>query len=666
MSADKTTEPPKKRPAKPRKKPAATAHSKPTTAESVTPGLSLEQLRAYVRANCGQLLQDPNVTSVGIGYKQVAGQATPQLAIQFTVTNKVIPQSIEALGSQPIPAWLEVAGCQVPTDVLERSFSPGYKRVDLTPKDPRKVRADVVQPGMSIGSVLISAGSIGAFVRDRSSGATVVLSNWHVLQGPGGFIGNEVVQPGPYDDNQTERNRFGLLLRSHLGAAGDCAIASIDGRTIDLKVLDLGVAIGAIGDPELGDRVIKSARTTAVTQGIVSRIEVNTKLSYGGGVEATIGGFEIAPDPAAPAADGQISKGGDSGAAWLAVDAQGHASDVMLGLHFGGDADDGSHEFALACYAQSVMTALNVEPLPAGEPQTVATAPANTTLAQGFDSAFLPFALPIPSFTAPRRKDLASLDGDTQLRYCHFSVWLSEARKYALCVAWNIDGNTFKHFTRGSFRLDQRGDLAKYQLGSDLYANNPFDKGHIARRTDLCWGAPEEARQAHFDSFYFTNITPQHKAFNESTDREADPQGGLWGRLENSIFDGEKPADLKVSVLAGPVFGADDGKFVQGKIECLVPNEFWKVVAYHDESDSKDKVYAFLLTQKNLVENLTVAQNLDLEPWLWARIGLRDLENKTGVIFATELHAREIDFSVPQEVSDGPALRLITGDDYFK
>ena len=42
----------------------------------------------------------------------------------------------------------------------------------------------------------------------------------------------------------------------------------------------------------LGDKVIKSGRTTGVTQGVVVRIEVNTRLDYGTGSPAVIGGFE--------------------------------------------------------------------------------------------------------------------------------------------------------------------------------------------------------------------------------------------------------------------------------------------------------------------------------------------------------------------------------------
>lgn len=51
----------------------------------------LDAMRAYVRVKGSQLMSDPNITSVGIGHKLVAGEQKPQLAIQFTVAEKAVP-----------------------------------------------------------------------------------------------------------------------------------------------------------------------------------------------------------------------------------------------------------------------------------------------------------------------------------------------------------------------------------------------------------------------------------------------------------------------------------------------------------------------------------------------------------------------------------------------
>jgi endonuclease G len=597
----------------------------------------MEKLKQYVRSHADGFLNDPNISSVGIGYKQTAGKETPQLAIQFSVHSKVKPEDVSAEGSTLIPKTLDVDGTTVPTDVIERSYKPSFTTIKPKPKDERRIRADVVSPGISIGSIATTAGTLGTFMRDSQTKQIVILSNWHVLQGSQGKIGDDVVQPGKFDDNRVEKNFVGKLLRSHLGPAGDCAIASMFGRGISNEILELGTLVAKIGEPHLKDRVVKSGRTTGVTYGVVSRLEVNTKMDYPGGTRATIGGFEIVSDPKKPAPNNEISRGGDSGSAWMALGKNGKPTDVMLGLHFAGDDDDGgTSEFALACFANSVVTKLEIEPVGKLQPQTtiaIAAAEGVDEFRQGFDRNFLDFAVESPKFSKVRRDDLAELDGDNEIKYCHFSVWLSKQRRYPTCVAWNIDGSQFKRVKRVSFRTDRRGDLEEYQLTNDIYVSNVLDKGHVARRADLCWGTLAEAKQGNYDSFFFSNITPQHQAFNQSDDTSADPEGGLWGRLENTVFDSEDPQKLRISLMGGPVISKKDRKFTQNDEECFLPREFWKVVAYVDDTDNKKKVFAFLLTQANLIEGLTVPEGLDFDEWLWARITLQDLQEKTGVIF---------------------------------
>lgn len=629
----------------------------------------IENLKDYVRSHAAGFLKDPNITSVGIGYKKIKGARTPQIAVQFSVRTKVKPEDVSALNSSPIPKTLEINGTTVPTDVIERSYRPSYKTLQIAPKDERRSRLNTVRPGVSLGCTTTSAGTLGTFARDRQTGQIVLLSNWHVLHGSQGRIGHDVLQPGRFDDNRIEQNILGKLLRSHLGPAGDCAVASISGRSFTNDILGLGVACRKIAEAQLDDRVVKSGRTTGVTYGIVTRLEVNTKMTYQGGETATIGGFEIEADPKKPAKNNVISRGGDSGSIWLAVGKNGKATDTMLGLHFAGDDDEGGpSEFALACYAKSVMTKLELEPAGAIAPHSVAEG-AEEELRQGFDQNFLSFHVPLPRFSQTRGSDLAKLDGDDELKYCHFSAWLSKRRKYPICVAWNINGDKFKHLNRVSFRTDRRGDLEEFQLTNDIYVNNVLDKGHIARRADLCWGTKGEAKQGNYDSFFYTNICPQHEAFNQSDDRSDDPEEGLWGRLENTVFDSENPHDLMVSVWGGPVFSTRDRKFTQNGEDCFLPHEFWKVVAYVDDDDGKEKVFAFILTQAHLVEGLTRPQGLDFEDWLWARITLRDLQEKTGVIFPKALkdrEVREVRFVRPQTLGQTLSVKpLLSPDEYF-
>lgn len=102
-------------------------------------------LRKFIRTKGADYLDDPNVSSVGVGYKHVDGQPTGELAVQFTVNEKVSePEALEALGTSPLPESITVNGVEVPTDVIERSYEPAFHRVPEAATPPRKTRLDPI------------------------------------------------------------------------------------------------------------------------------------------------------------------------------------------------------------------------------------------------------------------------------------------------------------------------------------------------------------------------------------------------------------------------------------------------------------------------------------------------------------------------------------------
>ena len=252
-------------------------------------------------------------------------------------------------------------GDTISTDVIARNYKPSFQLIDHEVKDIRKTRQNPIQPGISIGHKHISAGTFGCIVYGKNDAKPYILSNWHVLDGNNGSVGDDILQPGRFDDADTSNNKVGKLVKSHLGRAGDCAIASIENRSFREEVFQLGVAPKQLAIPELGDRGIKSGRTTSVTHGIVRRVNVKVRLDYGGSMGTqTIDGFEIAPDPNFPAENNEISMGGDSGSVWLASDKKGEPSDVAVGLHFAGEGSSNPDEHALACYLDAVFAKLDV------------------------------------------------------------------------------------------------------------------------------------------------------------------------------------------------------------------------------------------------------------------------------------------------------------------
>jgi endonuclease G len=239
----------------------------------------------------------------------------------------------------------------------------------------------------------------------------------------------------------------------------------------------------------------------------------------------------------------------------------------------------------------------------------------------GYSAAFLGHEVDLPMLDASLRDDAVLLDGTEIIPYTHFSLALSRSRRFARWVAWNIDAGTLKKVNRQGvpFRKDPRIP-AEFQNGDELYNGNRLDRGHIARRADLLWGPLPEAKSANTDSFFFTNITPQMDDFNQSS------HNGIWGRLEDAVFEDVDVQDLKVSAFGGPVFQDDDRVYRNVRI----PREYWKVLAYVEQGIFKS--HAFLLTQ-----NLNPLEAIDFDEFRVFEVTAAELEQRTGLRFDGDL-----------------------------
>jgi endonuclease G, mitochondrial len=109
--------------------------------------------------------------------------------------------------------------------------------------------------------------------------------------------------------------------------------------------------------------------------------------------------------------------------------------------------------------------------------------------------------------------------------------------------------------------------------------------------------------------------------FNQSA------QAGVWGQLENALFEDVDVADLKVTVLGGPVF-ADNDRLFRG---VRLPREFWKILVFAVGDELRAK--AFLLTQ-----NLEQLESLDLDEFRVFQIPLTDVEPRGRFHLPDVLH----------------------------
>ena len=227
-----------------------------------------------------------------------------------------------------------------------------------------------LRPGISIGHVGVTAGTLGAFVtRARTGGDSArdgelyALSNYHVLAGsPEAQPGDVVLQPGPADGGLAPGDRIGELtqvvdLEAVEPAFTDAAIARLDRVPVDFeypvgRVVKTARALG-------GEIVGKVGRTTSITHGRVTAIELDDVIV---GYE-DLGALNFDDQIEIESIDdGPFSRGGDSGALVYREDG------VALGLLFAGSESGGRSGKGLT-YANPIDQVLEILGIElAGEP----------------------------------------------------------------------------------------------------------------------------------------------------------------------------------------------------------------------------------------------------------------------------------------------------------
>jgi hypothetical protein len=206
--------------------------------------------------------------------------------------------------------------------------------------DPTSWFKRPVPIGVSTGHPDITAGTIGARVKN-AKGEVYALSNNHVYADENeASIGNEVLQPGPYDGGGSYPLRDDVIgsLFDFEPIVFSTSASNVIDAAIALSTKELlgnatpsggyGVPKSATISPRIGQKVMKYGRTTSLTEGRVYAINATVNVGYDSGTARFINQIIITP--------GSFSAGGDSGS--LIVDNGRLSTDRLkpVGLLFAG------------------------------------------------------------------------------------------------------------------------------------------------------------------------------------------------------------------------------------------------------------------------------------------------------------------------------------------
>ncbi len=285
------------------------------------------------------LFKRKNVVGISVGNKIVKNVDTKCLSIRIYVEKKL--PFTELSPKDVIPLSVETAI----TDVIE------IGKIEL---QNFKKRNRPTMCGISIGHHKITAGTLGCLVRDNVSKETLILSNNHVLaMSNRAKIGDEIVQPGAYDNGVLPEDLVGHLLRfikihpnppfwmfwkKTIVNVVDCAVCKPVVETSP-KIMKIGTPQG-IATVKEGETVQKSGRTTGYTKGEVIDTDATIKVNYG----KFIGRFKHQILTKA------MSAGGDSGS--LVLDMKKKA----IGLLYAG-----SKKITILNPIKDILTLLDVE-----------------------------------------------------------------------------------------------------------------------------------------------------------------------------------------------------------------------------------------------------------------------------------------------------------------
>ena len=230
-----------------------------------------------------------------------------------------------------------------------------------TPKTLQKRRRPLVI-GCSIGHFAITAGTLGCFVKDRRSGAALILSNNHVLANENDAKkGDAIIQPGDFDGGTRPKDvvaklRAFVVLKKAVTNFVDCATAT-PLKGIKFNAHKLG-SLGSLAGTRVNvvDETVvvrKVGRTTGQTSGRITAFELdNVVVGYDLGNLRFDDQLEIEGAGAK-----SFSDGGDSGS--LIVD----DDRLAVALLFAGGDTGGTNGMGLT-YGnpiQSVLDALKVD-----------------------------------------------------------------------------------------------------------------------------------------------------------------------------------------------------------------------------------------------------------------------------------------------------------------
>ena len=166
---------------------------------------------------------------------------------------------------------------------------------------------------------------------------------------------------------------------------------------------------------------------------------------------------------------------------------------------------------------------------------------------------------PITTITNLNFKDLRPTFNGELVKHTHYSLSYSEKHEQAEWVFYEINKERILGLVNRTddFRSDK--SISTNSASLDDYKSTGYDRGHLAPAQDFSFST-----SAMSESFYMSNISPQHPSFNY----------GVWKDLEGLVR--KWGVNSTLYVVSGPVFGSCASTI--GSNNVCIPESYYKVI----------------------------------------------------------------------------------------
>ena len=215
---------------------------------------------------------------------------------------------------------------------------------------------------------------------------------------------------------------------------------------------------------------------------------------------------------------------------------------------------------------------------------------------------FLISFLPFVNFSQELTELLPTTNNGELINHSYYSLSYNVDYKQAEWVFYEIKKERILGLVgrTSDLRVDEKVKTSSSNL--DDYRSSGYDRGHLAPSADFSYNSI-----AMSESFYMSNISPQHPSFNR----------GIWKSLEKLVR--SWGANSSIFVVTGPVLNSVE-EYIGNKVG--VPKEFYKVIY----NPIEQKMIAFILSNKK--------GEHELSHYIYS---VDEVENITGIDFFPQL-----------------------------